>query len=751
MLHEYNVRVLSPLVRSRLSRRFRLAEFDSALGRVPLFRRFNYCTGFVVAFSTLTLVSTGVFQSPGEYTVYQVFGLLALSLLIVLRLLERARPSSVDFPVFFADLELGSLLIGGAYALIDLSGGSSGFIYPIVYVIVAFLATFYNRWQNLYFLTLIGVAELALLAGRWDPNETGSSGVTVFFSHLTFIALFTLLLSLFLRGEVVARTRRMKLAVEEHLQTVSEEARDYRIGAEGPAGEKSSSSKQMRELRELACVDVIRDSLKKLLLLGERTLGSYTIALYWREPEGRSMRLKASRSRASEALCHTIPLTGGVVGAIYKRSEFLCLNDLLGGQPRLTHYSSPQEVTCFAGVPIIDGERFVGVLVADRDDGRAFCPEDAESLRICGEEILRLIQYEQVLSEGNQEKNRTEWFLKASREFNRTRTVLDVAKVAIKYSQLVSEAEFSAVVVAGPGKGEGTIVDLKWLNPGGSAQSQKWREEVFQLDEGLIGAALKSKQALPHGAGALPNQVVFAPGIGPSLAQVKVLPLLWNERGVGAIVVGSSQQNFLSGEALDRLGAMADQAAGAMANATMNQSMERLAISDGLTGLSNYRSFAEQLDDLILRGERYGRRLALVLVDIDHFKAINDTYGRPAGDQVLKDIAGIIQDNARKTDLVARYGGEEFAIVMEEVNTEGAMRIAERIRECVEETMFASDSGSFQCTVSMGVAAFGRDGTTKARLIVAADEALSLAKRMGRNRTLKFGDANKELRTSTAS
>ena len=219
---------------------------------------------------------------------------------------------------------------------------------------------------------------------------------------------------------------------------------------------------------------------------------------------------------------------------------------------------------------------------------------------------------------------------------------------------------------------------------------------------------------------------------------LKVLPLLWKNLGVGALVLGSRREGFLPLDLLDMLRVVADHAAIAIANAQMYERMERMATTDGLTNLVNHRHFQGLFDSYLARAERYGRKLSLILLDIDHFKTINDTYGHPVGDRVLKRMAGVLSVAARKTDVVARYGGEEFAILLEETDREGARLHAERLRETVEKEEFHCDNGRFRCTLSLGVAAFPDDAAHKAAVIECADQALYEAKRGGRNRVVTF-------------
>jgi len=152
--------------------------------------------------------------------------------------------------------------------------------------------------------------------------------------------------------------------------------------------------------------------------------------------------------------------------------------------------------------------------------------------------------------------------------------------------------------------------------------------------------------------------------------------------------------------------------------------------------LLNHRAFQAKADEALAQARRYGRRCSLVLIDVDHFKSVNDSYGHPAGDLVLKGVAQLLRQKGRDTDIVARYGGEEFAIVMPETDSHGARVIAERIRECVSSTAFSTELGPIKVTVSAVVATFPLDANEKQELIDLADQALYQAKRQGRNRTL---------------
>ena len=159
------------------------------------------------------------------------------------------------------------------------------------------------------------------------------------------------------------------------------------------------------------------------------------------------------------------------------------------------------------------------------------------------------------------------------------------------------------------------------------------------------------------------------------------------------------------------------------------------AEKDGLTDLYNHRFFFEFLNKHILQAQRYQRPFTLILLDIDHFKVINDTYGHQCGDQILKDLAEILQDSVRKSDITARYGGEEFAVIMPETEIRGAAIAAENIRYKIQQHLFqVSADQSIQFTISLGVVQFTESMKGVKELMGEADKCLYQAKRGGRNR-----------------
>lgn len=167
---------------------------------------------------------------------------------------------------------------------------------------------------------------------------------------------------------------------------------------------------------------------------------------------------------------------------------------------------------------------------------------------------------------------------------------------------------------------------------------------------------------------------------------------------------------------------------------TERDSYQQQSQHDSLTELLNQTAFYHALDRDLEGCRKHGRELTVLLLDIDHFKQVNDTYGHLAGDAVLRDISSLLRDSARPRDSVARYGGEEFTIILPQTNIEDALRVAERIRESVEKREIVTAGHSLRVTLSIGLASFPHNGETSNQLVGAADHAMYAAKVAGRNR-----------------
>jgi len=217
------------------------------------------------------------------------------------------------------------------------------------------------------------------------------------------------------------------------------------------------------------------------------------------------------------------------------------------------------------------------------------------------------------------------------------------------------------------------------------------------------------------------------------VASLIAAPVISAQRVLGVLRAESAGVDAFSGEDLRLLDIVADLAAMAIENMRLYLRMAELAITDDLTGLTVHRYFRERLEEELARARAHGGPVSVLLIDLDHFKAYNDTYGHPAGDKLLRAIARTLHQRESSGGLVARYGGEEFAILLNGATREGARVQAEQIRAAIAAQAFTLRQGSARVTVSIGVASFPEDGRHPEHVLQAADQRLYQAKARGRN------------------
>ena len=216
-----------------------------------------------------------------------------------------------------------------------------------------------------------------------------------------------------------------------------------------------------------------------------------------------------------------------------------------------------------------------------------------------------------------------------------------------------------------------------------------------------------------------------------------------NNKVVGLITVARNSRPFSPSEK-ELFNYLAGQASLSIENVDLHETVQRQAVTDELTGLFNHRRFQEVISLEVERSKRFNQSLGLIMLDIDNFKSVNDTYGHLQGDQVLREVARILLETCREVDEPARYGGEEMAVALPQTDLEGAVLFAERLRRRIEDLDIAmvdgSTKGPLKITASFGAAALPDSAANdKDALVAAADSALYRAKRLGKNRVVKAG------------
>ncbi len=393
--------------------------------------------------------------------------------------------------------------------------------------------------------------------------------------------------------------------------------------------------------------------------------------------------------------------------------------------------------------PVRNGDEVVGILAADRTErmmkagGRPeeFSSSELEQMKSLAE-LLELDWQRSRTARAQHKSNEVlTTFFRIIARLSSTLDVNEVAALLVQESRHLLEYETGAVALINQDRETYSLkspVGLEFnSNEAIPVTSKTWAIWSMDLAEEalLISDFQRRKGQMP----------IYAPSEPPlEVGSFLAVPLGPAGRRRGVLILTHSQPGQFSVEGHQLLRLLCQHAAVIVENAITHQMMECLAVTDELTQLPNHRCFQDRLEEEISRARRNKKPLSLLMVDIDHFKKINDTYGHRFGDWVLSQLAGVIERCLRREDFAARYGGEEFALILPETTREGARQTAERLKSEVGRTVLAHDGNTTHVSISGGIATFPRDASTKEQLIEHADKALYVAKKAGRNCIAQF-------------
>ena len=215
------------------------------------------------------------------------------------------------------------------------------------------------------------------------------------------------------------------------------------------------------------------------------------------------------------------------------------------------------------------------------------------------------------------------------------------------------------------------------------------------------------------------------------------IPLMIQNERVGVLNINDGEQDSFNVSDLDFILNLSEFISMSISNAVLYEQTKKLAVTDGLTGITNRTSLDRGLWSEFERSVRYNVPLSIILIDVDYFKGVNDNYGHQKGDEILMAVASLMKKVCRTNDIAARYGGEEFLMILPQSNSEGAFKIAERVRKEMMKISFTGNESKFNVTVSCGVAELDTDFMKHTdQLVELADQALYEAKNSGRNKTI---------------
>jgi diguanylate cyclase (GGDEF)-like protein len=635
-------------------------------------------------------------------------------------------------------VEVGALLLSNTYVVIQATGGTGSWLQTLAYLVLAFLVGVNERPVG---LALAGVAlgfQAALHLGAGDlPHR-----LSPFAIRAGFLVAFALAYQVLLQVEVLRRRREHHQRLGAEIRAMREEAREFRLVASALSSSREHGDRAEEEAKlSQGAVEAIHQGMFFVLELLKKSLDLQTCILLWLDEAGERLRIKELVTDSSMVREVPISAQAGALGGVVKNRILLNLRRPRHGSRGIPYYAGPEEVGAFLGVPVLEESHLRGVLCADRREDRPFTEAEEQLMVEATRQVLRAIQAERVFGAVERSKYEHERFYSASTMLNSALTLAQVYETAFAAAKEIASFDFAALTLYDRLRKKHVVCHVT----GGEREQLEGQE--FGDNAGLVAMVVKNRHFLPAGDERGRDAVVFTRKLRVrGLESLVVLPLIVQDNAIGTFVLASHAAGRFPKKTREMLGVISNQVAVSIENAKMYKRMEEMATTDGLTGLPNHRTFQSRLSEMLHRAERHGKPVSIVLTDIDKFKSVNDTYGHPVGDAVLRRVGKVLQDQVRKVDHVARYGGEEFAMVLEETDGRGAHLFCERVRQEVAAQLMSSDKGSFRVTISLGIATYPLDGKEKEMLVERADQALYGAKEGGRNRTVVYSDLQKSHR-----
>ncbi|MFO0686316.1 MAG: diguanylate cyclase [Sandaracinus sp.] len=690
---------------------------------------------FLLAAIFLLLPVLGVFRPEG-LGLEHLGVALAWAALLASRAHKRAsqKPAEDDAgkrDALLRDLEIGLILLAGTHAAIQAYGGLEGSLYPLVYVLVAFFASFAERPAG-SILVLGAIAYelvLWLVAPAVDAHRAALHGV--------FILFFGILNLLFTRAEIARVRERSNKERAAEKQRLADDVKLFRlvgapsvgvdVATKGPITQAAEGEQDEKAHR--ASIDEVRSSLFHVLELLKRTLELHTVVLLFSAPDGR-LRLVELVTDSDDVADGPFEAGAGAVGAVATRGLTMNLEHLKPGYKGLCYYRGPSTVGAFLGVPVVENGQLRGALCVDRLEDRSFSPREEEVLKHAVGECLRAIRNERVFVQLERTKREQTMLFRASRELGAALTEDHVIEAGLGAASGLARYDFAAITAWDETKSMHRV--LVAMGEG----ADPIRGLSFKDNSSLVAMVVKNKHYLPYRGELDARQQMLFTAKTPleGMRSALVLPLIVREEVLGTLVVAAKRPHAYGDSVRPTLEVLGNQLAISLSNARAVKRLEEMATTDGLTGCLNKRAFLTDLESKIRSAARFKKKLSLIVTDIDHFKSVNDTYGHATGDVVIKELGAILMRMKRETDRVARFGGEEFCILCEETDTEGAILLAERVREELGKTVFHTELGKLKVTASLGVATFPHDAADEKGLFEITDKALYAAKHGGRNR-----------------
>ncbi|MDA8086181.1 MAG: diguanylate cyclase [Nitrospiraceae bacterium] len=431
----------------------------------------------------------------------------------------------------------------------------------------------------------------------------------------------------------------------------------------------------------------------------------------------------------------------GIIRLCLKNRQPVCLSKMDREELFSPGYEHGQPVCSLMAAPLVLGSTVLGVAACDSRRTGAFSLRHLSDFQRFSAFFAGMMGRERVFTEMKRNLKGLEVFKDESSKILKHLSKGDIAREGARAARKIAPMPAAIFLRSKDGyelsAATGFSGDFSddFLGRGPAGQEKKTKTFFKSLKGTLMANAFAGGQEPIYISDCRDFPVAALPFDGGFQVKSVLLQPLSGEEGVlGVLGMFSDRTNSLSAHQIELIKMFSNQLAVSFCRALLHEKLAVLAETDALTGLFNRGYYEEALSREFKRLVRHPRPLSLLLIDIDHFKKINDTFGHTAGDAVLKKVAAIIKNVMRDTDVAARYGGEEFVAILAETDKAGAQNLAERLRKAVFLNPIDAGGNTVTVSVSIGVASFPRDTSSRDGLVELADKALYSAKSEGRNR-----------------
>jgi diguanylate cyclase (GGDEF)-like protein len=485
----------------------------------------------------------------------------------------------------------------------------------------------------------------------------------------------------------------------------------------------------------------MKDILNTVVYFMSRNFKAYTSLGFLVSELGDKLTLNAvvTKSRNLNYDC-VIEFGKGVIGSAVNKPAGFITGNLRSYTGELDYYSEQENINSMMIMRVMDNQskRIQGLLVVDSENMRAFTDEHKELMYRFTQIASAMITSAKLTYQMNKVAIQADLQYEIAKKLSESLKVEEVIDVLTQSLMRTFEHDRLIIIAYNSATAKGAV----WRvigDPGGLAEGMEFD---IHDQRSLYGSVFRNRRSVVSQGFRVEQQFVRFDRDEPPEAKpqdILIAPIHDDRQAVWAVVgLESNRAGVYSQSELQLLKTIMANVTTALTKARMYTEMEKLATIDGLTQIANHRKFQDIMTMELERSQRYNTPLTLLLMDIDHFKKFNDTYGHPVGDLVLQMVAKALQGSIRNTDYCARYGGEEFVVVLIQADEAQSRILAERIRKAVESLQIQNDDKILRVTVSIGSATFPVDGGTKQELIDNSDKSMYASKQGGRNRVSFF-------------